>query len=459
VTVPVPVDTTLLARIGRGLTPGDRLVALKSGVVVAGEGRGERVALTPGAPAHVRVANASYRALATSPLTEPRGVELAALAPQSTIDTAAGAAERRVAGALAAALLLFGLATYLLGRSIVRSLKNLAHAADEIAGGRLGQRVETRGHDEFAQVGRAFNRMAAQLELRLSELETERTHVQHSVARFGEALAATHDPTQLVRIVVESAVEATGALGGMVVGPNGELVRTGDLAAGEQRIALPLRVGASDFGMLVLHGTSFDAAQIETATSLAAQVVIALENARLHRIVERQALADSLTGLANRRSLEETLRAEVARSGRFGDSLTVVFADLDDFKQINDAYGHAAGDEVLKEFAKALRATVRESDVAGRWGGEEFALVLTGTDAEGGVRLAERARAAIASRTVVLPGGEEVSVTASFGVASFPDHREPGELLAAADAALYEAKRTGKNKVVRAFESSPEEMV
>jgi HAMP domain-containing protein len=203
VTVPVPVDTTLLARIGRGLTPGDRLVALKRGVVVAGEGRGERVALTPGAPAHVRVANASYRALATSPLTEPRGVELAALAPQSTIDTAAGAAERRVAGALAAALLLFGLATYLLGRSIVRSLKNLAHAADEIAGGRLGQRVETRGHDEFAQVGRAFNRMAAQLELRLSELETERTHVQHSVARFGEALAATHDPTQLVRIVVE----------------------------------------------------------------------------------------------------------------------------------------------------------------------------------------------------------------------------------------------------------------
>ena len=459
VTVPVPIDAALLRRIGRGLTPHDRLVAVKDGAVVAGPGRGARIAVTPGSPVRVRLDDTTYRALATSKLSQPAGLELAALTPQSAIDSAAGDAERRVAGALAAALLLFGLATYLLGRSIVRTLQNLARAADAIAGGRLEQRVDTHGHDEFAQVGRAFNRMASQLELRLRELETERTRVQHALTRFGEALAATHDPTQLVRVVVESAVEATGACGGMVMGPNGELARAGDPDKGTERIAFPLRVGASDFGMLVLSGTAFDAGQVESATSLSAQVVVALENARLHRIVERQALADSLTGLANRRSLEETLRAEIARSARFGDALCVVFADLDDFKQVNDEYGHPAGDEVLKEFAAALRSTVRESDVAGRWGGEEFALVLTGTDADGGVRLAERARVAIASRPVRLPGGQEVTVTASFGVAAFPDHREPGELLAAADSALYEAKRTGKNKVVRALESTPEEIV
>ena len=459
VTVPVAVDDALIERLGRALAPGDRLVAIENNVVVAGSGRGERVLLTPGSPTRIRAAGASYRALATSKLSEPKGLELAVLAPQSTIDSEARAAERRVFGALAAALALFGLATYLVGRSIVRTLQRLAHAADEIAGGRFGRRVDEHGHDEFAQLGRAFNRMAAQLELRLSELDTERSRVQQALSRFGEALAATHDPSQLVRIVVESAVEATGAVGGMVIGPHGELARSGDPDAGAERIALPLRVGSSDFGMLVLSGASFDAGEVEAATSLAAQVVVALENARLHRLVERQALADSLTGLANRRSIEETLRAEIARSARFRDELAVVFADLDDFKQVNDAFGHPAGDEVLKAFATVLRETVRESDVAARWGGEEFAMVLTGTDADGGVRLAERARLAIESRPVRLPGGEEVFVTASFGVAAFPEHQEAGELLAAADAALYEAKRTGKNRVVRSLESTPGKMV
>jgi len=125
-------------------------------------------------------------------------------------------------------------------------------------------------------------------------------------------------------------------------------------------------------------------------------------------------------------------------------------ADLDDFKRINDEYGHAAGDEVLKEFAAALRATVRESDAAGRWGGEEFALVLSGTDSEGGMRLAERARAAIAERRIPVGVGDIVSVTASFGVASFPGSSDAGSLLQAADDALYEAKRAGKNRVAEA---------
>jgi len=279
------------------------------------------------------------------------------------------------------------------------------------------------------------------------------------VARFGEALAATHDVGQLVRVVVESAVEATGATGGVVLGPEGEVARAGDPDAGAARIALPLRVGSSDFGLLVLTGDEFDAGDIEAATSLAAQVVIALENARLHRIVERQALVDSLTGLANRRSFEETLRAEVARAARFGDSMSLVLADLDDFKRVNDRHGHPAGDEVLKAFAATLRRTVRESDVAGRWGGEEFALVLSGTDVQGALRLAERARSALAEQVVQLPDGTEISVTASFGVASFPDWTEPAELLAAADSALYAAKRDGKNRVMQAFESTPGEIV
>ncbi|MDX6387084.1 MAG: hypothetical protein QOD85_886, partial [Gaiellaceae bacterium] len=242
---------------------------------------------------------------------------------------------------------------------------------------------------------------------------------------------------------------------GLVLSRSGELARAGDPDAPGERIAFPLRAGDSDFGSLVLTADSFDSEQVEMAASLAAHAVVALDNARLHRIVERQALVDSLTGLANRRSLEETLRSELARAARFNDQVCLVLADLDDFKQVNDKHGHPVGDQVLKEFASALRATVRESDVAGRWGGEEFALVLTGTDSVGGARLAERARARIEGRSIHGPDGVELGVTASFGVASYPDAAELGDLLAAADSALYAAKRDGKNRVVVSAEVSP----
>ena len=443
VSVSVRVNDRLLRALSGGLESGDRLVALRGSRIVAG-GRGV-LGHAPGAAARVRLGATDYRGLQTAPL--PDGLTLVALTPQHRIDVAARSSERSILVALLGSLVMFGLATYLLGRSIVRTLGRLVDAANAIAHGRLGGRVEVRGRDEFAQLGGAFNRMAATLELRLAELETERSRVRDATARFGEALVATHDPGQLVQIVVESAVEATGATGGVVLGPHGELARAGDPDAGSERLAFPLRVGSSDFGSLVLASDSFAADQVETAASLAAQVVVALENARLHRMVERQAMVDSLTGLANRRSLEETLRSELARAVRFGDSICVVLADLDDFKHVNDQYGHAAGDEVLKAFAAALRKTVRESDIAGRWGGEEFALVLPGTDAAGGTRLAERARAAIEARSVKMPNGDRCSVTASFGVASFPESQDLGEILAAADSALYAAKGAGKNRV------------
>jgi diguanylate cyclase (GGDEF)-like protein len=451
ISVSVSVDERLLSSVAGGLASGDRLIAVRDGRVIAG-GSG-RLELAPGRATRVHLGQTDYRGLRTGTLPDPPGLSFVALAPQGGIDAAVGSAERRILTALLASLALIAVVTYLLGRSVVRTLRGFADAANAIAFGRLGQRVEVRGNDEFAELGNAFNRMATQLELRLAELETERSRVRGATARFGEALVATHDQAQLVQIVVESAVEATGATGGVVLSAHGELARAGDPDAGAERLAFPLRVGTSDFGSLVLASDNFEADQVEMAASLAAQVVVALENARLHRLVERQAMVDSLTGLANRRSLEESLRSELARAARFADSVCVVLADLDDFKQVNDRYGHAAGDEVLKAFAGALRKTVRESDVAGRWGGEEFALVLPGTDAVGGARLAERARAAIEARQVKMPNGDLCSVTASFGVAAYPESRELREILEAADSALYGAKGAGKNRVVIASES------
>jgi diguanylate cyclase (GGDEF)-like protein len=427
ISVRVPLDA-FLRSVSAGFPRGDRIVRDTSPA---------RLGTLPGT---VTMNGVRYRAVSTG--------SFVALTPQHAIDAAARRSLAKLAGVLIALLIVMTGATYLLGHSIVSTLRRLAGAARAIADGHLDRRVDLRGRDEFAEAGAAFNDMADQLNARLHELELARAHAREANARFGAALAATLDPAQLLQIVVETAVEATGASGGFVQRTNGEHARTGDPHASGRHVTFPLRAGSSDFGMLVLTGDAFGEEQIETAASLAAQAVVALENARLHRIVERQALLDGLTGLANRRALEDGLRGELARAARFGDKVCFVLADLDDFKRVNDRYGHPTGDDALRFFAETLAATVREMDVAGRWGGEEFALVLPGTDAEGGRRLAERARVALEERSMHAEDGSVIRLTASFGVAAYPDEGDLEGLIAAADAALYEAKRTGKNRVM-----------
>jgi diguanylate cyclase (GGDEF)-like protein len=314
--------------------------------------------------------------------------------------------------------------------------------------------VHATGRDEFAQVGAAFNRMAAQLEQRIDELEHERRRTREVTVRFGKALTATHDVELLLRVIVETMVEATGAHGGLVLGPRHELARAGNPDSGARKLELPLTVGGELFGKVRLSGEDFDDEHVETASSLAAQAVIALENAQLHRIVERQALVDPLTGLANRRSLEESLQEEVSRAQRFDGNVCLVLADLDRFKAINDRYGHPTGDRALRVFAQTVQDVVREIDSAGRWGGEEFALVLSGTDMPGGVAVAERIRKTLAAREIRAVSGEVVQLTASFGVAAYPQSRDHSSLVAAADEALYWAKRDGRDRVAAAVDAA-----
>ncbi len=169
----------------------------------------------------------------------------------------------------------------------------------------------------------------------------------------------------------------------------------------------------------------------------------------------RSGFTDVLTGWHNRRYLQVRLREELARASRDGTRLVCLMLDIDHFKSINDTWGHAAGDAVLREFAQRIEGQVRASDVAARFGGEEFVVLLPATGTADGVRLAERVRAAVAATPFDLPSGGPVAVTVSIGIsAASPaphakDLKTMGEsLLARADVALYNAKSEGRDRVI-----------
>lgn len=155
---------------------------------------------------------------------------------------------------------------------------------------------------------------------------------------------------------------------------------------------------------------------------------------------------DALTGLANRRAFEEELAREAARAARAGAPLSVALLDVDRFKGVNDAHGHAAGDAVLRAVAARARDTLRAGDLAARIGGEEFALLLPGADLAGAAELAERVRLAIAAAPIEA-GGRWLAVSASLGCAALAPGEAPDALVARADARLYDAKRAGRDRV------------
>jgi diguanylate cyclase (GGDEF)-like protein len=449
VIAPVPIDRQLAREVRQraGLPADGEVVFVEGGRVLAASSPLKGTMRTPAEPGEVEVSGRRFRALASHSLSEPRNTALVVMAPQARIDESVGWLRSRLFLAMLAALLLIAAVAYIQGRTITGTLGRLADAARGISRGRFGDRVHVRGRDEFASLASAFNQMADQLEARMHELEEERRRLRETTLRFGEALAATHDIDQLLRVIVETAVQATGATRGELTDGGVVLIAHGGDRA-PAKLEFPLGSGRENFGTLVLYGDEFTSDQRESAGWLVGHAVIALDNARQHRTVEQQALVDSLTGLANRRLCTAALEKELARATRFDEPLTLVLADIDDFKRINDRWGHPTGDDVLRAFADRLQESVREIDLAGRWGGEEFALLLPGTDLEGGRRLAERIRETLAGQRMLAPDGEEISVTASFGIASFPLVTGQSKLVAAADAALYEAKRTGKDRVV-----------
>ena len=395
-------------------------------------------------------------------------------------------ADRLLAGLFIAGFLVLAFFFSLLAsRALHGQVGRFLDAARRLAGGDFSSRVPTSGRDEFALLGEEFNNMSRQLEGRLAELEQERARVRQSIRRIGEAFASGLDRDALLELALQTAMDATEADRGRVSARQSaedvltETVHVGRLAGLEgtiydaERRALttdgvgegslgdahlatvalgPMIPGGPTHGLITVcrDGRGFTEDDLELLRSLASQATLAMANVNLHFDVQRQAITDDLTGLASHGHFQDLLGAEMEEVRRYQYPVGLIMLDIDNFKSVNDVYGHQQGDLVLRCVADALRETSRDVDVAARYGGEEMALILPHTDLEGAFEMAERARIAIAAMEIPLLEGDGcLRVTTSVGAAASVEGNKD-ELIAAADAALYVAKRKGKNRTVRA---------
>ena len=214
--------------------------------------------------------------------------------------------------------------------------------------------------------------------------------------------------------------------------------------------AVPIMAKEQILGIMAVGGHSarqFPPSDTYLLSTIASQIGMAIDNARLYERALQLAFTDSLTGLYNRRYLLDQLDREFARANRNQSSLSLVMMDVDGLKAINDTFGHNEGDAVLKELGSILKINTRASDIAARWGGDEFVLLTSDTDSKGARRIGERIRSQVERRRPMI-SGKETSISISVGIASYPENASGvTELLKRSDEAMYNAKGLGKNQV------------
>lgn len=370
-----------------------------------------------------------------------------------------------------------------------RPVKALRAAMDETASGNLEVEVDIRTKDEFEDIGRGFNHMVESIRVREARLDR--------FNQLSEILIQYNDPdvllekalTKIIELtnsqigVIYTYDEATGVLKPATFSGTGEgdikkLVRGEGLAGRcvfEKKTILLQDVSEADMiveagllqfkpagmvwfpmcykgtakGVLMLGSVAtYDKNEIEHIEHLIAQLSIALDNALIHKEVERLSQTDPLTGVYNRRRFVETVDAEFKSALRYRYSLGIIMLDVDNFKSINDTYGHQQGDVVLSELSRIIKDKTRTTDTWARYGGEEFVGMASHTTPEGMFILAEKLRKAVEAHEFTGLKGRKVTI--SVGVGHFPAEniKDLEDLMKAADDNLYSAKRSGKNKVV-----------
>ena len=394
-----------------------------------------------------------------------------------------------------------------LARQLTMPVVAVTLAAERVARGDLSVRLPVVRTDEVGRLAQSFNHMAGELEQQLAEIKHSRDLLADNVQRLGDALQRTHDLDGLLATVCAlsaSTTESVRATAWLVEGNSlvarvawppeslrssagrvpmegtllGRVVSTGlpawtgaeeqplasaavpaltdaeDKSAllGGPALAAPLQRGSDTLGAIVVEripGSPAYSREIgATLVSITGPAGIAVDNALLHRKAQRLSVVDPLTGVGNLRMLTTTLAAEVDRARRFDRCCSLMILDIDHFRDINSLYGYAAGDQVLAGVAARITASVRSVDRVARYGGEEFAVVCPELELSAAVSAAQRVWKAVRDQPFEVDGGSIV-VRVSIGVASWPQQaRTSTALLRAADSAVDEAKRLGRDQVV-----------
>ena len=417
------------------------------------------------------------------------GESLGDLLHKAQVQAAAEAAESRnsllwACGlTIAAASAVVAMLTFLIRRHV----RHLAEVAQAIADGDLERRVGQRGGDELAYLGQAIDKMADSLSQMIAAMRSEAGRAAFE-RQLAEALDMADSEQQVAQVT-------TQAMGDLMSGRPMELLVSDSSRAHMERLAEHPQAGAPGCGVVspfdcvavrrgslvtfensdalsacrhlrgrpcgptsavcvplafmgravgVLHATApidspLSAGHTRQLRTLGAQVGMRIGTVRAFERSQIQASTDGLTGLPNRRTIEQRLRGLARGEQEFA----VVMCDLDNFKHLNDSFGHVAGDAALRIFSEVLRHSLRESDLAGRWGGEEFMFVLAGADAKAADEQVDRLRARLAQ---TLYGGKAPRFTVSFGIADSTMSRRPDQLLRWADLALYQAKADGRDR-------------
>ncbi len=399
-----------------------------------------------------------------------------------------------------ASLLLAVLGVRLLRASMIRPLRDVTDVARAIADGAYDRRVERHASDELGELARTLNRMAAAF-----GDKTDRLRALNEVALVVTSSLSLDD---ILGQIMLYGLPLGGAQGisiafydgagrrfhnrvtrglpeGMAAdllfppaGMAEDVMRRDEYLICNDRpgtvyplspvaraegirsiICLPLASDRQRLGVIYFFRCDrddFEFEEIELIQTFSRLATHAIQNAHLHATTVDLAETDVLTGLPNRRKLEQRLREELQRAQRMRHSLALLLLDVDHFKDFNDRHGHAVGDVVLKTLALVFKREVREIDLVARSGGEEFTFVLPGTDGAEALHAAERIRMAVAEEGVVLGNAERLSVTVSVGVACYPQSADSVEaVMTCADRALYAAKHAGRDRSVLYSETRP----
>jgi two-component system cell cycle response regulator len=429
------------------------------------------------------------------------GLSLVASTPSAANDSLARRVLTSLVVLIVFAMLGITALAYLLARLITQPLEELARGANLVSEGYFDYEFPARSsRDEVGRLADAFRDMTRRLRQTINQLSSSRDQLQRAVMRTGQTLRSTHDMNQMIESILSTtadAVEADAAIlwrftptrdelypaigqgvtvdqmprlkvGEGMVGHVGERATAlvmppesasdGGLRYARQEPAFPMAAAVPLYtqdriiGVLAAYrrdlGRRFTREDLDTMTFLVEQGGVAIENVLLHEEAQRLSITDGLTGTWNRRYLYMQFKQVLATAQRFDRLFSVLMLDLDNFKDINDNYGHQRGDAILVEFSHRVSTMLREVDTFARYGGEEFVCLLSETDEDGAITTAEKIRDSVKSEPFGGMDEHLLNVTVSIGIAAYPQHGESAQtLIESADRALYQAKQTGRDRV------------